>query len=82
MADFQRTVRTELDREIEPVRASQLEEEELAGPDSQVEECALSSLVLGLVRMRSYSFLEYLEEAGITAIKIAIKVRKVMPGNI
>jgi hypothetical protein len=30
--------------------------------------------VLGLVRQCSYSFLEYLEESAITAIKIVIKV--------
>jgi hypothetical protein len=71
MADFQRTIKAELDREIEPVRASEVDE---TLSDSQVEECGLSSLVLGLVRMRSYSFLEYLEESAITAIKIVIRV--------
>jgi hypothetical protein len=40
----------------------------------QIDECLLSSLVLGLVRQCSYSFLEYLEESAITAIKIVIKV--------
>ena len=71
MSDFQRTVRTELDRDIEPVRASELDE---AATDCEVEECGLNSLVLGLVRMRSYSFLEYLEESAITAVKIVIRV--------
>ncbi len=73
MSDFQRTVQSELDRDIEPVRASQLAGT-VGGADCQVDECVLSSLILGLVRQRSYSFLEYLEESAITAVKIVIRV--------
>ena len=40
---------------------------------SQIDEEALGSVVVGLIRQNSFTFLELLEEAGVAAIKKAIK---------
>jgi len=87
LSDFKNIVNTELIRDIKSVRgtvlAESMEPQELengANPfdceeisDCQIDEFALGSVVSGLIRQRSFSFLEFFEEFGINAIKHAIK---------
>ena len=69
LADLQATVRAELGREVPQCRASQGELQEEGG----VEEGGLGPVITALVRQRSYSFLEFLEEQAVIAVKGAIR---------
>jgi len=74
ISDFQDIVSSELARPVTRTRASghtigQVEEEE----PCQIDEIALSSVVTGLIRQHSFTFLELLEEEGVSAVKRVIK---------
>jgi len=71
LSDFEKIVKTELDRDIEKCRASTFD---LTSPSvSDVDECVLGAIVSGLLRQQSFTFLEFLEQQGVIAIKEAIK---------
>ena len=70
LGDLQSVVSQELGRDLPlPVRAT---EGELEG-ESQVEEGNLGAILQALVRQQSFTFLEFLEEQAVTAVKNAIK---------
>jgi len=69
LSDFQSLVRTELERDVDRCKASLLD----SMSESKLDECALGAIVSGLLRQQSFSFLEFLEQQGVLAIKEAIK---------
>ena len=69
LADLQATVRAQLGREVPQCRASQGDLQEEGG----VEEGGLGPVIAALVRQRSHSFLEFLEEQAVIAVKGAIR---------
>lgn len=84
ISDFQDIVSTDLSRPVKRTRASGHAEEAAghvegaishAGDEEvcEIDECALSSVVTGLIRQHSFTFLELLEEEGVSAVKRVIK---------
>merc|ERR1740128_432932 len=57
---------------IDEIANKEVEEGEVY-TDSTLDECGLSSIISGLIRQKSYSFLEYTEELGINTMKQVIK---------
>ena len=70
LSDFKCVVKTELERDVEPCRASSLSND-VQG--ANLDECALAAIVSGLLRQQSYTFLEFFEQNAVLAIKEAIK---------
>eukprot|EP00092_Neocalanus_flemingeri_P002039 GFUD01002176.1.p1 GENE.GFUD01002176.1~~GFUD01002176.1.p1 ORF type:complete len:961 (-),score=279.08 GFUD01002176.1:193-3075(-) len=69
LSDFQSMVGSELERDIEKSRATS----NVKLTESKIDECVLGAIVSGLLRQQSFSFLEFLEQQGVLAIKEAIK---------
>jgi len=72
LTDFHSLVQGEMDSHLVQVRATCHQETGDTG-DTGLAEGSLGPIVTALVRQRSYSFLEFLEEQAVVAVKAAIK---------